>query len=276
MSKSRKFQITINNWTEEEYQTWWTLPCRYMIIGKEVGEQLTPHIHVYVEFENARSFKTICAITPRAHVEVTKGSSVQNRNYIMKDGVFEERGDRSLTSEEKGQLEVERWTNAKKFAMSGELEKIDDQIFVTHYGNLKRIQKDYLPDVEDLPEPNCVWLYGESGNGKSMLARSRYGPKLYSKDATKWWDAYRGEDTVLIEDIDPSQSTMSRLFKIWADKYAFMAETKNGYIKIRPKLIVFTSQYSIDEVFGRIDQQSVDAMARRCKLEYVPSWKERL
>lgn len=273
MGRTRRFQITINNWTQEEYDTWWTLPCKYMVIGKEVGEQLTPHIHVYVEFENGKTLETVKSITPRGHIEVCKGSSLENRAYVVKDGDFAERGNRSMTQDEKGATEQLRWAEAKKFAISGELDKIDDQIFVTHYGNLKRIQKDHLPAVHDLREPCAYWLYGESGNGKSQWARNRFGSQFYSKDASKWWDGYQNEEVALIEDIDPGQSSMIRQFKIWADKYAFVAETKGGMLRIRPRIIVFTSQYTIEEVFGIVDRQSVDAMKRRCKEEYVPHWK---
>lgn len=274
MSRSRRFFITLNNWTQEEYDAWWSFPCKYMVIGKEVGEQLTPHLHIYVEFETMKSFKQIKDFSPRANIQVAKGNSQQGREYATKDGDFVERGSRSMTQSEKGASEQKRWSDAVAYAKSGELDKIDDQIFLMHYNNLKRIQKDYMPTVSDLEDPCAFWFYGESNNGKSDYARLLFGDSMFSKDANKWWDGYQGEETALIEDIDPHNLSMTvRQFKIWADKYAFLAETKGGVIRIRPKRIVFTSQYTIEEVFGRYDQQTVDAISRRCKQEYVPSYK---
>lgn len=272
--RSRRWFITQNHWTQEQYDAWWAIDCKYIVIGKEVGKKSSiPHLHVYVEFETMKSFKQLKEFAPLAKLEIAKGNSEQGRTYATKDGDFVERGSRSMTQSEKGASEQKRWSDAVAYAKSGELDKIDHQIFLMHYNNLKRIEKDYMPDVQNLSEPNAFWLYGESGNGKSQWARQRFGSQLYSKDATKWWDGYRGQDVVLIEDIDPSQASMIRQFKIWADKYAFLAETKGGMINIRPKVIVFTSQYTIEEVFGKVDQQSVDAMKRRCQEEYVPHWR---
>ena len=43
------------------------------------------------------------------------------------------------------------------------------------------------------------------GSGKSSGVRRDYGDSLYVKDATKWWDGYAGEETVVIDDWDPEQ-----------------------------------------------------------------------
>lgn len=76
------------------------------------------------------------------------------------------------------------------------------------------------------------------------------GHKFYPKIASnKWWDKYKGEDNVLIEDMDTSHNYQGYYLKIWADEYAFPVEVKNSGDWIRPKVIIVTSNYPIEQVF---------------------------
>lgn len=76
------------------------------------------------------------------------------------------------------------------------------------------------------------------------------GQKFYSKVASnKWWEKYKGEENVLIEDMDTTHTYQGYNMKIWADKYAFPVEIKFAADLIRPKIIIVTSNYTIQEVF---------------------------
>lgn len=82
------------------------------------------------------------------------------------------------------------------------------------------------------------------------MARATFNQEFYPKIASnKWWDKYKGEENVLIEDMDTSHSYQGYNLKIWADKYAFPVEVKCGADWIRPKMIIVTSNYSIKQVF---------------------------
>lgn len=103
------------------------------------------------------------------------------------------------------------------------------------------------------------------GTGKSFDARRRLGEIFYSKiSSNKWWDKYTGQDNVLIEDMDKSHSYQAYYLKIWADKYAFPVEIKNGADLIRPKVIIVTSNYSIRECFPA--KEDYEPLERRFKV----------
>jgi len=65
---------------------------KYLVVGREIGEQGTPHLQGFVIFRNARFFGAVRTILPRAHLELARGSSKQASDYCKKDGDFDEYG----------------------------------------------------------------------------------------------------------------------------------------------------------------------------------------
>lgn len=81
---------------------------------------------------------------------------------------------------------------------------------------------------------------------------------------SKWWDSYSDQEVVLIDDVDYNQVNWIGYFlKIWSDHYPFIAEVKGGSKLIRPKKVIVTSQYSIDNLFN--DEELKKALKRRFK-----------
>jgi len=87
ISPSKKWCFTLNNYTEDDISSIKSIvpKCNVIIVGKEVGEQGTPHLQGYIEF--------IFKIRPLSlklnkgiHWEKTKGTKEQNIEYCSKDG----------------------------------------------------------------------------------------------------------------------------------------------------------------------------------------------
>lgn len=111
------------------------------------------------------------------------------------------------------------------------------------------------------------WIWGEPGVGKTRGVWEKYGcDGVYVKSLNKWWDGYEDREVVLLDDWDPSMKCLAFLLKAWADRYPFRAETKGGSIMIRPKRIVVTSNYSIEQCF---DGPDVEAILRRFKVVHM-------
>lgn len=273
MSRVRAWCFTLNNYTEDEYANLKLIPVflrtKYLILGREVGACGTPHIQGFVYFENNVSFATLKRYAgDRCHIEMKSKFSTfeQCAAYCKKDNDFYEFGSCPLTQMQKGQMEKDRYEIAWTLAKSGNWEAIDPQIRIKHYSSLKNIHKDNLPKVADESNTTGVWIWGESGVGKSRYARETY-PDYYDKPCNKWWDGYQDQPNVLIDDLGKEHSVLGHHLKRWADRYSFLAEIKGGAIQIRPRKIVITSQYSIEEVF--VDRETQDAIRRRFEVIHM-------
>lgn len=271
--RAKRWALTINNCSEFPVCP----DASYAVYGKEIAPSTgTPHIQGYVEFPTLKSSKQIHEYFPTCHAEYAKGSGPQNRDYCIKDGDFQEYGvmgnDRQREAGSKRGHEVsEDWDAARKAAEEGRFEDIPSKLYCRYVRNFQFIhgehQKKLVKDLEGVEDGQwAIWLYGPTGTGKSRWVKEHY-PGAYYKNINKWWDGYQGEDCVCIEDVDPSSCEhQARNFKIWSDRYSFPAEVKGGVTMVRPKMIVVTSNYSLDDCFK--DYEDNVALHRRFKCIY--------
>jgi len=286
---------TLNNYTavdEAKFELLIQPLADYYVYGKEVGASGTPHLQFMVSFKSQKALTALKKIFEKAHWEVKAGQSTMLRasNYCKKgeqtkaewdldheDGinygknaVFIEWGilpeDQTVKSRK---IIADKYADTVAKAKQGNFEEIIPEHQVRYYKTIKCIQADFkvMPknlDWKEGHQPN-LWIYGNTGTGKSFYARKKLQDNFYAKIASnKWWDKYTGQDNVLIEDMDKKHDYQAYYLKIWADKYAFPVEIKNGADLIRPKVIVVTSNYSIREIFP--NPQDYEPLERRFKV----------
>jgi hypothetical protein len=73
MNRYRNWCFTLNNYGTEEYEKLKELGS-YIILGKEVGENNTPHVQGYVEFDSPIRFNKLRKFNIRIHWERRRGS----------------------------------------------------------------------------------------------------------------------------------------------------------------------------------------------------------
>lgn len=116
---AKRWCFTLNNYTVDEYEKLQCIgenQCTYMILGKEHGEdRSTPHIQGYCIFKQRKDFTVVKKMIPRAHLEVARGSSSDNKKYCSKDGDYWENGEFSETAEKQSCL-----SEAVSSVLSGE------------------------------------------------------------------------------------------------------------------------------------------------------------
>lgn len=266
--RSRAWCFTLNNYTPDEERIVHELECTYLVCGREVGELGTPHLQGYVYFKNARFDNGVRSILRRAHWEVARSDHETNRTYCTKGGDYFETGQMPMSQKRKGEVEQERWQQAWKAAKVGDIDSVPYDIRFRHYNTLKQIAKDYMQRPVDLETLDNYWIYGPPGVGKSRAVRILF-PEAYMKMCNKWWDGYQHEANVIIDDWELDMGkTLGHHLKIWAQNQSFIAEAKGSALHIRPKRIIVTSNYSIEEVFAH-DQTLVQAINRRFNVHWL-------
>lgn len=244
---------------------------RFGILGRErCPTSGRDHLQAFLWFRKRRRRNQVqqWCYDATAHCEIARGDAEENRQYCSKDGDYIELGELPQSA---GRREKERYTNARQQAFIGNWNEIDDDIFIRHYGALRAINKDFGPRPADLPGVCGVWIWGPPDTGKSHGARELAGD-YYEKPLTKWWDGFNGERGAILDDIGPSHSYLGDHLKIWADKYAFIGEIKGGSRRIRPEMIIVTSNYNIEDIWD--DALLLQALKRRFRIvhktEYGP------
>lgn len=263
--------FTVNNYDQEGYDHLAALFDQgyfdYLVMGKEVGENGTPHLQGFAIFnkkKTRKSFTKTMTLPNGAvpYIEATKGTSQQASKYCQKDGNFVEWGECPDTpANAGGAAEKARWDDIAEAAADcnswdeffdwcednlGAKEVVAKGKMLENYFNQKQRRKckNVIQDLE------CEWIMGPPGTGKSHTAREE-NPEIYVKAPTgKWFDGYNNEPVILIDDLDHNSARdIVGLIKQLSDKYAVIVEVKGGSMKIRPRKIIVTSNYSISHLF---------------------------
>lgn len=277
--QSRHWIFTINNPAEDGSDIPDTEGVTYMVMGREhfddPDETKTPHYQGYVVYDKPKRLSACKKLMPRAFLAIKKGTPKQAADYCKKDGDYAEHGKLPQTA---AQATQQMWEDARTAAKEGRFDDIPAKIAVRCYHNLKRIRMDNPPPVVSNTKFDNYWLVGQTGCGKSHMARSRWGTDpatdWYVKTPNKWYTGYKMQPTIIMDDMDPKRcENMDWYLKTWTDLYAYNAEQKNHGIYIRPIRFIFTSQYTIEQCFE--DPKTVAAMNRRCKTEHLEHWTKR-
>jgi len=277
-SKFRAWCFTLNNYTpqdEAHIQSVLTSFARYVVYGREVAPETgTPHLQGYVYFHNQRQRRAVSRLLPRARVDVANGTAQQNRAYCTKDEDYFEHGEIPLDKTEArmrgGQANAARYADAVALARKGDMDTIresDPQMFLIHGPRLESL---YAPEARPLEgDLHHEWWVGPSGAGKSRLLWELY-PKHFAKALNKWWDGYRHQEVVAIEEWSPKNDLTASSLKKWADRYPFPGEIKGGCLQgLRPKKIIVLSNYTPQQCF--LAQEDLGPILRRFTVMHFPN-----
>lgn len=124
-----------------------------------------------------------------------------------------------------------------------------------------------------------LWLTGPKGAGKSKFARdlamNTYGEDPFVLTDNKWFDRYRKEKVILIEDLDYiTAHSHAHNLKHWADRYATKGEIKGGYTWLHHEILIVTSQATIEEIYGP-DEEKHTEKQKKARQDLFEAIKDR-
>lgn len=202
VGKKRKYLLTINNPLEHGYdrKTLETLCIdlepMFICMSDEIGlVGKTPHTHIYIKFENPRSFKSIQQTFPGAHIDPCKGDDWENIDYVFKEGPWESDPKKDTNIKDSHfmwglippeRVEVVSATKAIKQLVDKDVEiadiitafpnfalktrQIQDYKKIKQFNDHKSFMKKHRNDLE------VAYIYGPTGSGKSFYVQTKYSP----------------------------------------------------------------------------------------------------
>lgn len=217
----------------------------YAIGQLEKGKDGTEHIQASLFFEEARdgsSFRSFPVwIKGISLKDFGKVCNYSRKNETRISGPIEF-GNRPQNGKRRD------FELALKLAREGREEEISADIYIPYYSTIKKISlQSALPP--DFGAPRGTWIYGQPGVGKSRFVRNE-NPKLFLKSQSKWWDGYRDQPVVLLDDFDEDGLYLAHNLKIWADAYACYGEIKGGSVALKYHSFIVTSNSSIGSLYG--------------------------
>lgn len=225
--KSRKWQLTFNNPHEHGYLQdviegeLQKLKLIYWCMSDETGIEGTYHTHLYLQSVNAIRFSTLLNHFKGAHFEIAKGTAVENRDYVFKEGKWlnSEKGETNHrdTHKEWGEIPIER--QGKRNDLDDLYDMIssgmttfdiisDNPTYMLQVEKIERVRQIVLEEKfkDTFREMDVTYIWGLTGSGKTRSVMEQYGySNVYRvTDYIHPFDAYRGQDVVLFEEFRSS------------------------------------------------------------------------
>lgn len=268
--------------SKDDVHEFWEGLCEkayYAIAGFEKGEGGQLHLQGYVQLDVKQRLTQLKKL-PKAntvHWEPARGDEESNERYCTKEnGEILRHGDEPRIINA-GKRAKRDYATALEMAKADNIDNIDPTLLVQYFRTWQLIKDSYAAKANDLAAGSkMMWIYGPTGTGKSRSARQLFedmGEVFYNKLQNKWWDHYKNERCVLIDDLGlETGRALVNFLKLWLDMYVFKAEYKGGAMDIRPRLIVITSNYHPHEIFG--ETKDFEPIMRRLSVIYVGSPQE--
>lgn len=119
--------------------------------------------------------------------------------------------------------------------------------------------------------------YGRTGTGKSRRAWEEAGMDAFPKGNqltltldpnTKFWDGYRNQEHVVIDEFRGTIS-IAHLLR-WLDRYPVIVEIKGSSTSFCARKIWITSNLDPREWYPDLDQETKEALLRRLNITFFP------
>lgn len=259
-NKHRSFCFTWNNYSQEDVEWLQNQEFKYLVFGYEVCPTTgTPHLQGVVIFKNPRSFESVRTdfCKGKCHLEPAK-SDRASEIYCKKDGRFWEQGERPKQGR---RTDLEDMVALVREGVSNrDLWIHNPTAMVMYHKSFERCRYDMFED-RDGP-PKVFWYYGGTGTGKTRTAIESHKTS-YIKDGTMWWDGYRQQEAIIIDDFDgrwPYRDLLRLL-----DRYPYSGQVKGGYVKINSPCIYITCEHPPYQFWGGTELEQI--LRRISKIE---------
>lgn len=272
-TQSRKWLITINNPDEHKMsesdieKALNTLSFQYACFTREIGENGTPHIHMFIYAHSKVRFSTLKKRFPSAHFDKAYGSVAENIAYITKTGKWENTNKSETRVEgsfkEYGEKPTELQENSPELSLV--LNDIisglsTSEIILEHPQHIFRVnaidsvRQTFLADKfkERMRAVTVTYIHGASGVGKTKSIYKKYSAEsicritTYPKSGIKF-DSYSGQDVLVFEEY-ASQIPIEEMLN-YLDIYPLMLPARYSDKVACYTKVIITSNLPLDKQY---------------------------
>lgn len=254
----------------ETFQEW--VSCVYAVFQLERAPS-TGRLHWqgYCEFSSPLSQATIKRHLGRTvHIEKAGGTREHSRVYCTKEDTRVE-GPWEFIRNPAGNPHVGGGAGTRndiRMFRDAIIAGSDDVSLWANYPDLMARYPGMVRDVRRAhaprrrAKPQVYIFFGAAGTGKSRTVND-LAPDAYRKVPGKWWDHYRGEPDVVMDDFYGGDQFPYAEFLKLTDWYDYMAECKGGMVKVNPTRIFITSNRHPREWYAACPEYDQLAFFRR-------------
>lgn len=296
--QSRKWLLTINNPIEKGYthehikEILEGMKLVYWCMSDETGAEGTFHTHIFLTNTSPIRASTLHNKFAGAHRDIARGTCQQNRDYVFKEGKWEESEKGTTnhrdTHEEYGEMPIERpgarndlvdlYDMIKEGKSNYEILEANPS-FMTRLDDIERTRQVILEEKykDEWRNVEVTYIWGVTGTGKTKSIMEKYG---YSKvfrvtDYYHPFDGYKGQDVIVFDEF---RSDL---------KLSDMLDYLDGYpVELRARYVnrqaCYTKVFIISNIdlraqysnMQREDKKSWDAFLRRIHIVQVFTGKD--
>jgi hypothetical protein len=229
------------------------------------------HLQAFAYSHKPLRFSSWKRLFQNVHIEPMYGSFQQNEKYCSKEGKLVEFGERPFQGQRRDLLSMKRKLEegVQPLKMAE-----DDEYFgvIAKHHKFAETYFDYLRHKEfktNRDPPNVHVLIGPTGCGKTSWCDQKFGVGNWDKLPTPagntwWWNRQCcRSDTIVIDDVGPSQIPKIETLLQWLDRYSFTVEIKGDTVPVKPKNIVITSNLEIEHWYPSAEKVHIEALMRR-------------
>lgn len=239
---------------------------RYLICGKEIcpttGRQ---HWQCYTYLKNQQTWNAVKKILGDKHFEACKGSPEANIKYCSKDKNFQEFGEKPSQGKRNDINELVQ--RIEQDGVTSEQILMENPLMYHMYGRTLEKAEDIVSRKKYRTEMTIgYWYWGPTGCGKSHTAFEGYTPETHyvlPLNDHGWWDGYRHQDTVIINDFR-GEIKYNELLQM-VDKWVYpVARRGREPLQFTSKKVIITSSLPPDKIYNkRNDEDSLEQLYRR-------------
>lgn len=193
------------------------------------------------------------------HLELSRSSAANE--YVWKEDTRVPGSQFELGELPKSRARKADWDAIFDDASRGNFNNIPKDILIRNYSAIKRIRVDSIkPQFRGDITVNVYW--GKSGVGKTRRAWHEAGDDVYIKNPnTKWWDGYRGQKRVIIDEFVGRVDISYILTQL--DRYPCIAEVKGFSVPLEATEFWITSNINPKDWYLDISHEQLCGLMRR-------------